>query len=486
MSAPTGRSILHHYRYLLIAIALVVKGAYIALAVSEIRRPDTPGSFNIQSGDTEGYLAPVESVLAGGDYTPDYRMPGVGAPYWVFRQFLDIPASRDAMVVFQWLLSALSVYLLGLLAVRLSGSERTGLVVYVLFLFSAYASWYDAYISSDSFSTSIMIIGACLLQRAVDRTDLRMLALAGAALTWLIFLRPVYAALLPVALVLLYRHAGWPRPAMAIFAFVLPFALADGWWTLRNWRANHTFSPLTNQGLMPEELTNGVAGHAMSFLQCYGGFYIWWDPGAEIRWYGVWKGGGQLDDEGRQANPPPDYAIVPGYTRDSLFALSERVRALGGLAPPDSMAELRRINAKFDHYAELYKQQAPFNYHVMSRLRMLGNQVRQHGAESIIVRPISELPLHLKVFKAMQSFYYLFAYTVGTVAVIMLLWNWRRAPSFLHIWLPGVVAFTTLIYPIVLRMCEWRYMVHQFPLALMLGVCMLASVAPKLRRQHSR
>lgn len=486
MSSPSGRSLFKRHRVLLLAIALAVKAAYIAIAVVEIKQPETPGWFNIQSGDTAGYLDPIESVLDGGSYTPDYRMPGVGAPYWILRQFLDVPSSRDAVVVLQWLLSALSVYLLGLLATRISGSERTGLAVYVLFLLSAYASWYDAYLSSDSFSTSIIIIGAYLLQRAVDRTDLWTLALAGAALTWLIFLRPVYAALLPVAIVLLYRHAKWPRPTMALLVFILPFALTDSWWALRNWRANHTFSPLTNQGLMPTDLMSGVTGHAMSFLQCYGGFYIWWDPGAEIRWYGIWKGGAGLDDEGRRASPPPDYAIVPGYTLDSLYILSERVRSLRDRAPADSLAELARINAKFDHYAELYKQQAPFNYHVMSRLRMLRNQVRQHGAESIIVRPFSELPWWLKLFKASQSFFYLFAYTTGTVAVVILLWNWKKAPTLLHLWTPMVVAFTTLIYPIVLRMCEWRYMVHQFPMALMLGVCLLASLATRLRAQRSQ
>jgi len=486
MSAPTGRSILHHYRYLLIAIALVVKGAYIAIAISEFKLAEAPGRFNILAGDTDDYLDPIENLLAGRGYAPDYRMPGVGAPYWVLRQFLDLPDSRDAMVFVQWVLSALSVYVLGLLALRISGSERTGMVVYVLFLLSAYSSWYDAYLSSDSFSTSAIILGAHALQKAVDRRNQGLLVLAGALLTWLVFLRPVFAALIPAAVFLLLRSKVWTRPLTATLIFLAPFLVADGWWTFRNWRVNHTFSPLTNQGLMPNYLTNGIDGHAMSFLQCYGGFYIWWDPGAEIRWYGVWKGGAEVDDEGRLAPPPPNYAIVPGYTRDSLFALSERVRALANLPPADSLAEVGRINAKFDHYAALYKEQAPFNYHVLSRLRMLWNQVDQHGAESIIVRPFSTLPWWLQLFKATQPFFYLFAYSFGSIAVLALLWNWRKAPTLLHIWAPMVVAFTTLIYPIVLRMCEWRYMVHQFPFALMLGICSLASLFDRQRNGPPR
>lgn len=480
MASASVRPALVRFRVPLLAIALVVRALYVLFAVSEIRRPETPGHFNIETGDAQGYLQPIESVLAGGDYMPDYRMPGVGAVYWVFRQFLDIGASRDAMVVLQWLLSALSVYLLALLAMRISGSQRLGFLVYVLFLLSAYSSWYDPFISSDSWATSSLIISAYLVQRAVDQGSMRTLACAGLVFTWFVFLRPVGAALLPVLAFLIWRHGAWPKPVMAMVALLAPFLVIDSLWTARNWRATGNLRPLTNQGLLPSDFTNEVTGHTMAFIQCYGGNYIWWAPGSDMRWFGIWKGGAHLDDEGRLAQPPPDHAIVPGYTRDSLFLISERIRATRLMAPADSIAEIAKINAKLDYFSGLYRQQAPFNYHVMSRLRMFKNLVGQHGAESIILRPFASLPLWMKVFKAMQSFFYIFAYTMGSVAVIMLLWGWRRAPSLSHIWIPVVVAYLMTIYPIVLRMCEWRYMVHGFPFALLLATWLCWRIAGKL------
>ena len=77
-------------------------------------------------------------------------MPGVGAPYWIFRHFLSPITSRDAMVVLQWLLSGISVYLLALIALRFTGSRITALITYVLFLLSTFSSWYDTSMSSDS------------------------------------------------------------------------------------------------------------------------------------------------------------------------------------------------------------------------------------------------------------------------------------------------------------------------------------------------
>lgn len=88
------------------------------------RKPaDSPATWYWEVTDTPGYIEPIESILNGGDYSPDYRMPGVGAPYWIFRQFLSQTASYKAMVALQWLLSGLSVLLLALLALRLTLSS---------------------------------------------------------------------------------------------------------------------------------------------------------------------------------------------------------------------------------------------------------------------------------------------------------------------------------------------------------------------------
>lgn len=483
MSEQPGRSFLRRHQYLLLFIALLFRGVYVGLEINEIRIPGTPGLLSVTTGDTKGYLGPIESVLAGGSYEPDYRMPGVGAPYWVFRHFLDAGSSRDAMVILQWLLAGISVYLLGRIAERFTGSGKIGLAVYALFLASAYASWFDASISSDSFSVSCLIIGTFFLQQAVDRKHHAMLLLAGVFLGWLVFLRPVNLVPLVIAAVLILRFAKWPRPLWALGLFLIPFVVADVPWAVRNWRADGKVNLLTNQGLLPAEFTGEVVGHAMVFLQGYGANYIWWAPGADIRWYGIWAGGEELDDQGREAKAPPDYAIVPGYTRDSLYLLSERVRRLEGgqLSATDSIAEVAAINARFDHYTELYKKGAPFNYHVLSRLRMLRNTMWQHGTEGMIYRPFNSLPWWMKGFKIFQSLMYIFTYVMGSIMTLLLIWNWRKASTLVHLWVPLFIAFTTLIYPIVLRMCEWRYMVHQFPFALLLAVVLSFRIVPAIR-----
>ncbi|MFN3875686.1 MAG: hypothetical protein ACK4L7_07225 [Flavobacteriales bacterium] len=375
------------------------------------------------------------------------------------------------LVVLQWLLSGLSAYVLALLAWRLTGRHLSGLIVFAVFLVSAYSAWYDVVIGSDSLATSALILHAWLLHRATTSQRRDRLLLAGFLLAWLVFLRPITVLLLIPSAFLTWLY--WPGSArwrMAILVLV-PFLALDSAWVLRNWKVNGRFRPLTNQGYQPDYFMQEIRGHAMLFLQGYGGDYIWWNTGSDIRWFGIWTGGAPVDDEGRRAKEPPPYAYVEGYNRDSLVQLSERIRHItsGTLHGEDSLRAVREVNAAFDRYAALYREKAPFQYHVMSRLRMFRNLMAQHGTESMILRAFSSLPLGLKLFKLLQSGIFLFMYGLFWPALPAFAWFWRREPSLLRILIPVTALYMTLIFPLGLRMCEWRYLVHQFPFVLMLS-----------------
>jgi len=454
-------------------IALFFRAIFVLWQAHDRKPADSPISLYWVITDTPGYFEPIESVLSGGDYSPDYRMPGVGAPYWVFRHFLSQTASYEAMVVLQWFLSGLSVLLLALMAQRLTGSHRAALATYILFLLSTYTSWYDTALSSDSLSTSAIVIQAYLFQRALDKQDDRLLLLCGLFLAWVIFLRPVSTLLLIPAVTLIFLHWGKARAVRALVIFLIPFALFDSVWALRNWRANHEFNPLTNQGMMPDAISKNHLGYMMRFLQGYGGNYIWWDPGADIRWYGRWFCCPEKDNEGRLAGPPPSYAYAPGYDQDSLIMVSELFRAAlnGQLSPADSIAAVTKADAALDRYTELHAKGAPFMHHVLSRFLMVPHMVWQKGAETLFQTPFSDLPIWMKLFKLCQMALYNFALLFGTIGAFVMLWNWRKAPSLLARWIPLVAVYMVLVYPLVLKMAEFRFMVHVFPLILLLAVC---------------
>ena len=461
--------------WLFIGIALVARGIYALLAISQLGPDRHPGWLYVESGDAALYLNPVDNLIQNGTYFDDYRMPGVGAPYFLLRQFLGPEASRQAMVVLQWLLSGFTTFLLGKLAWRLTGRHLIGLAVYTVYLVSAYSAWYDPVISSDSFSSSMLIAHAWLLHRAVEKRRRGTLLLAGLCIAWLVFLRPISVLLLPVSAFVAWRF--WDRDArwrMALLV-LLPFLVFDSAWIARNWHVNHRFRPLTNQGYQPDYFMREIRGNAMVFLQGYGGDYIWWNPGSDIRWFGIWKGGPDLDDKGRRAKEPPPYAYVEGYDRDSLQWLADRTRyiATAGLPEADSLRAIEEVNAKFRRYSELYAEKAPFQYHVMSRLRMFRNVMMQNGTETIILKPFASLPWGWKLFKIAQAGIFVLCYGLLWVAVPVLAWRWRKQWTPLRVFVPAAAMYLTLIFPLGLRMCEWRYMAMQYPLVITLSISFL-------------
>jgi len=252
-------------------VALFVRGAWVVYQAHDKRVPGQLGMLSVDIGDTPSYLNPVEALLRGEGFTPDYRMPGVAAPYYVFRQFMDSGMSRDAYVTLQWLLSSISVVLLAHLAWLVTGRRRVFLLVYLVFLGSTFTSLYVPVIGSDSLAVSALIISLFLLDRSLRFKGKADLLGAGFFLTWAIFAKPVLAPLLLLAVALLFYRMGRVRSWSYVLWFLLPFVLLDGAWIYRNHSVHGGFHPLTNQGMFSQHFTDGVRYRAMHF--CSG---LWW------------------------------------------------------------------------------------------------------------------------------------------------------------------------------------------------------------------
>lgn len=338
-----GPGVLRRRWITFILIALVCRGLYFAFQLNESGMTYTPGELCVETGDTPLYFDPVENLIANGTYSPDYRMPGVAAPYYLFRQVLDVADSRDAFVILQWLLSGISAYVLALIAVRLSGSDKFGLAVYCAFLLSANTSWFDASLASDSLAVSMLIFHAYFLQEAVDRKKLR----PGPAVRVL----PDVAHLPKADRGTSSVTIGIPalsvleRWTCATSGTVVPAPVPrvrhglDAPQPPRERGVQLPYEPRLSTHLLHQDPLPCHVLHPTLWWQLSGGYQM------DMRWYGIWKGGAELDNEGRSAKEPPAYAYVPGYNRDSLLILSDRVRAVeaGGMPTADSLAEVASI-----------------------------------------------------------------------------------------------------------------------------------------------
>ncbi len=190
--------------------------------------------FLLASSDTRGYLEPAYRFLTQGAYQPDGRLPGYGALYW---GLLQVGFSRKASL---WGLFILSLGLwVAAVGSWLYELEQQGIapkwlgIGAALLAFSPF-SYYTRVLIPEILAAAVGLLGLYALIK-------ERYFLAGIALTWAFFLRPVLGIWLPAAGVFLLLRKAKPS---ALLLFCLPFALAEGSWTFRNWRVYGDFRPL--------------------------------------------------------------------------------------------------------------------------------------------------------------------------------------------------------------------------------------------------
>jgi hypothetical protein len=480
------QSWIHPSRWLsLIILAVVGKFVLMIVFAVEHGMPLT-GPWYYAGGDSATYLGPIDSLLAGNGYFPDLRMPGYGAIYLVARLLLPPAGAMQALVLVQTLCSGLLAVLLAQFAYRQLNDLRIFRWVFLLTLVSTFTSIWDLNLLTESFSAFALVIALYAL--TVQRWGRRVpLVIAGAALTWLIFMKPVFLPLLPLfalALWLKDHHLPWQHRSLAILVFLAPFVLIDGAWILRNYKEHRRVQPLTGSAISPSLLA-GEKYPVMRLMQAYGCNYVWWDPTAEILWFNV-----RIDNTvtlvAADSRPPlPGYTATKACPDDSLRAIANDLGAIKNLpAGPEREQLLATIRARCDGCRTAFMEEHPFHYAITSRLRLLKLFTLVSGTEALMGKPAAELPVFKLVVKVFYSLLYLASTILGTIAAFLVLF---RSSNPVLLRLVGATAlYGVFIFPFGVRMCENRYLTTVHPLLLFLAVWIAFQAIDRFRSKHPR
>ena len=470
-----------------IAIALVVRGGYFALFLQEHGLHGAWYGWGAENGDTPGYFAPIDAHLNGEGYRPDFRMPGYGLPYLLARLYTTPQGAGSAVILLQCLLGILSVVVLARTLRLLGASDRLATVGCLAYALLGRVAIYDVCWFTESFCTSALIIAVHGWLAHLRTGALRVLVWSGAWAAWAVFLKPVFAlwlVLLALGIVLLVA-ASMRRRLVLTLLFLLPFALADGWWVRRNWIVHDTIVPLSNGTIMPE-LRRSPMLPLMRFLQATGGNYLHWDPSAHIRWFNMREGPrgaqGKRQDMGVEL---PRFALSPGITIDSLHALAAEMPRYSdpGLHYMERREVLRRITARCDRYIRTYRSERPWQYHVMARLRLTALYIRMAGLGPLFPDPPRRPGPHAEPLNLLDTCMHWCLLVTGLVAAASAPW-WSRKPQLR--WLAFLTLVGVFVYPWGLRLCEGRYLVPMLPFLLMLGTLAASDLWQRFRRKATR
>jgi len=420
--------------------------------------------WNSADADTPGYLKPIENLVFHGSYTPDWRMPGYGVVYMPLILVFSITTAQRLCLIIQLILSSVSVYILALTALRLFGKNIFFYGVFFVFAISSTVCLYDAYIETESFTTSALIFSVFFLVKFNDTKKNIFLVLSGAFLTWVTFLRPIFGVLFVFFsfIITIRQRSKSGNVLISLCLFLIPFALVDGAWSLRNYRQYKAIRPLTT--VFPPTNNVDCTMSLYSFMQAWGASNAFFDTTA-VGWfypYFILKHD-KMSSEFIKPCPYPEYIYTSKFNKDSLMAVKKMVIYQDvdtALSLEEKNEYNRKIIACLDRYTMSIKTEKPFVYYIVARW----NEVKRFFGfdyKRSIWQPRPALYMNRNLALLWILLYSIVMILGGLGCLIMIKYFFKEVIKFLP---TGIIIVMTLAYPILLKHGdESRYFVPAYP-----------------------
>ncbi|HSY76981.1 MAG TPA: hypothetical protein VK890_09005, partial [Bacteroidia bacterium] len=395
--------------------------------------------------------------------------------YFPFALFLSKATAYTIIIVLQFIAASLSVYCLAIIAYTVFKSKAMFYLTFYLFALSTYTSLFDSTLLTESFTCSFLIFAVFFLLKAFTNESKTYINLvfSGVFLTEVFFLRPVFAPLFLIFSVVLfvffYRNKSG-KIMLKLITFLLPFLLIDGAWTVRNYSKHDKFIPATS--FYYPRIANSYDLPLYTLVSSWGGANQYWEPDAEIRWFGVSDG---LPPELHNRSVSlPNYIYTSKFNYDSLLVLRKQLSIyISNESNPNADSVkmeslLATIRAKCFLYANSIKTEKPFLYYVKAPIMRTKHFLIHSGTYNLFVTLTSQLNTVQYSIKILYSLFYLLIIGFGAIGILLL---FKQSVLFTPAAvLTGIIAYTIVIHPVILGVCEKRYFVPAYPFMLICTV----------------
>jgi len=464
-------------------LSFLAKGLIFIFLISRHGVSPLHGFSGTIAGDTYTYFEPIENLISHGTYSPDFRMPGYGVLYLPLAFFFSKSVAFTMLIVLQYIVAASTIYPLSLIARYLFKSTQVFYLTFYLYLVSTYTSLFDATLLTESFTTSFLILSVFFLVKAFETEKRHSLNLiiSGLFITWVVFLRPVFMPLvllyLTVVITFFYLHELKKSTLAKSFLFLLPFIIFEGTWISRNYITHRKFIPATATIYYPG-YEDSYYPPLLTLARSWGGSDQYWDPDAEIRWFGL--------NDGLQPqlhNIPvaiPNYVYTSKFNYDSLLILKKQLGSyisLENIHSTDTIkmsALLTGIRVRCHSYAASIKNEKPFLYYIKAPLMRTKHFLLHSGTYNLFTTLTSQLNSLCYGIKVFYSLLYIAILTLGTFGIILL--TRKNLLSTPVVIITAIVCYTILVHPILLGKCEKRYFVPAYPFILICAADLLSKI----------
>ncbi len=189
---------------------------------------------------------------------------------------------------------------------------------------------------------------------------------------------------------------------------------------------------------------------------------MYWDPAADIHWFGYLS-----EDWQRTISPvlkePPNWVSTPDFGRRELLSIREATSiACDKGIPAETRNEHRDIAVKrLDEFSAALKRDRPFVYYVLAPIRATLGLLGTSGSYILYRRPFSALDWPDRVIKVLMSGLYVFVIIFGLAGVLI---RPRSSPAWILV--AAIPIYIIGVHGVYFRFTENRYVVPAYPFLL--------------------
>ena len=480
-----------------IAAALCIRVCILAFFLHSAKQafPEKQiGKIGLKQNDYEYFMGPVDQYFEKGMFQYEHspgkpfagRMPGYSLPYMLLRFLFDKETALFSLFLLQILLSAISVYVIGLVAEKLIRNKNAFFLSFFLFACSAHTTIFDIYSLAESFSVSAICFFLFFIFKYFDHRKTVYLLLSGFFITWAIFLRPFLGTMLvifPLALLLYDRNNFSPANFIKIGAlFFIPFIICESAWIYRNYIIMNRFIPLETSlsesyGEMGAYRTSAISIRKM--IDAWGGESAEFDEGREGDWFH------HVPQEKAADYIFSDYVFNSSFNKDSLLLLKKDFNAsidtLLSERERDSLN--KRASTIALRYADNYKHDNLFRYYFINPVKRFQRLVFYNTTGMLPLPRFDQMNVIQKTAKLFYFFLYFFVTIFGIAGTLVFFFSQKKlnAPAFILTIFPWLVALTLVAYGVI----GFRYYINTYPVFIIFSTFIILLIFDRFRKKDS-
>ena len=433
------------------------------------------GEIFISGGETPTYYKSIENLADGKGYSwqevtekdekivylpSTRRVPGILPFYYPLYKILGKEKARTAIILIQFLLSVISVYLLAIISQDIFKSKTPFYLTLGLYSISSFVSIFDHIGLAESLSTSFVIFAIFFLLRGLKKQQRYFMILSGLFICWSIFLRPAVGVFFPVMLLYVWfnlkNHFTFRKTFTELMVLCLPLMLTIFVWTIRNYHVTKQIIPLEDDIFksMPYLYTPQVKA-IRTLIGAWGGEFVRWEKNSEGEWF--------FDKDLNKDNHSVynNRHFTSYYNLDSLIRLRELYWNSENYTLTETEREVYKIKTIQTAllYTESYIKEKPFHYYVISPVILTIKFLFNKTTNYLPFPAFSGMELYHKLIKIFYILLYNIIMILGILGIIISIFS-KKMDLKIMILCPTLYI---IVMSVIFKATEERYLVSLYP-----------------------